>query len=286
MRMSPYLGVMTRAPGPELVAQAGLAEGFGLLVQEVMEDSPAAKGGLQQHDLLYRFEDQKLVNVEQLSALVRAAGTGSEVKLTVRRAGKDVELTVKVEEKLMPAERGHGGPPGFPDFRSFGRSGPEWSGDMRQRMDQFNDAMRKYQQELQEWMRNPKDNPQPKMPRFEGEPRDGTTRGGPPHGRGGRPESHFEKRDVERSVIRRDDKGEYALRSGSEGKEFVVRPKDGEERRFPISTEEQRRAVPAEYQARLDELEKMSRELPTRPDPEEHGKGSNSTTTPPGKQTI
>lgn len=266
MKPSAYLGIMTRAPGPELVAQAGLKDGFGLLIQEVMEDSPASKAGLQQHDLLHLFEDQKLVNVEQLSALVRAAGKDSEVKLTVRRTGKDVEVKVKIEEKLMPVERRHGGPHGYPDFRSFGHSMHQWGDDFRERMERFNQAMREYQERLQDWMRGPQDGPQPQMPRFEGERRDGPPP--PPRDgeRGDRPDYRYEKREEERKVTRRDEAGEYSLQSGADGKEFIVRPKSGEEQRYELNSDAQREAIPSEYKAKLEELEKMSRDLPTRPD--------------------
>ena len=274
MRASAYLGIMTRAPGPELVAQAGLKEGFGLLIQDVMQDSPASKGGLQQHDLLHLFEDQKLVNVEQLSALVNAAGKDSEVKLTVRRAGQDVVVTVKIEEKLMPAERRHGGPPGgFPDFRSFGHQMHEWGSDFRERMERFNRAMREYQEQLQDWMRGPKDKPQPEMPRFEEERREGGPSGGrPPYPKGDRDERdgrsgmRYESRSDDRSVIRRDEAGEYSLRSSGDGRVFTVRLKDGEEQRFELNTPDQREKVPAEFKEKLQELEKMSREIPRRPD--------------------
>lgn len=271
MKPAAYLGIMTRAPGPELVAQAGLKEGFGLLIQEVMQDSPASKAGLKQHDLLHLFEDQKLVNVEQLSALVRAAGKDGEVKLTVRRAGQDVTVTVKIEEKLMPVERRHGGPHGgFPDFRSFGHQMHEWGDDFRDRMDRFNQSMRDYQEQLQDWMRGPKDKPLPPPPRFEGERRDGSSGGrpAPPRGgdRDGRYEVREEKRTEERVVTRRDEAGEYSLRSGGEGAVFIVRPKDGGEQRYEVNNQEQRETVPAEYKAKLEELEKMSRDLPKRPD--------------------
>ncbi len=274
MKPSAYLGIMTRAPGPELVAQAGLKEGFGLLIQEVMQDSPASKGGLQQHDLLHLFEDQKIVNVEQLTALVRAAGKGSDVKLTVRRAGQDVVVTVKIEEKMMPSERRHGGPPGgFPDFRSFGHQMHEWGSDFRERMERFNQAMREYQERLQDWMRGPRDRPQPEMPRFDEERREGGPGGGrPPYPRGERDERdarsnmRYENHNEERSVTRRDEAGEYSLRSSGGEKVFIVRPKEGEEQRFELNTPEQREKVPADFMGKLEELERMSRDMPRRPD--------------------
>lgn len=273
MKMMPYLGIMTRAPGPEVVAQAGLNEGFGLLVQEVMPESPAAKAGLKQHDLLHLFEDQKIVNVDQLTALVRAAGKGKEVKLTVKRGGQDVVVTLMIEEKLMPVERHFGGPPGgFPDMRSFIPRMQEWGEEQRERAERFGDAMREYQNRLQEWMRGPKDRPQPEMPRFEGERRGGLDGDRPPPPRDGERGDRTENRKQvtvdDRAVTRRDDAGEYSYRSTREGKVFTVKPKDGEEQEFEVNTPEQREKVPAAFRQKLEELEKMSRTLPERPGPE------------------
>jgi hypothetical protein len=46
MKPTAYIGVMTRGVPPEVRAQTGIGEGFGLLVEEVMPDSPAQKAGL------------------------------------------------------------------------------------------------------------------------------------------------------------------------------------------------------------------------------------------------
>lgn len=284
MKMTPYLGIMTRAPGPELVAQAGLKEGFGLLIQEIMPESPAAKAGLKQHDLLHLFEDQKLVNVDQLTALVRAEGKDKEVKLTVKRGGQDVVVTLKIEEKLMPVERRFGGPPGFPDLRSFGPRMQEWGEDVRQRTEQFGDEMREYQHRLQEWMRGLRDGPKPEMPRFEGDRRGGPDgdRPPPPQRGGDRTETRTEVKVEDRAVTRRDDDGEYSYRSSTrEGKIFTVRPKDGEEQKFEVNTPEQRGKVPEAFRRKLEELEKMSRSIPDRPHAPE---GEPRPEPPPGRK--
>src|SRR5436190_19941279 len=48
----PYLGVVTNTAPAALATQFGLTEGFGLVVEEVVPDSPAQAAGLQRHDLL------------------------------------------------------------------------------------------------------------------------------------------------------------------------------------------------------------------------------------------
>lgn len=101
----PYLGIVTRDAGPELTSQLRQPEGFGLIVEEVLPDSPAKAGGLERNDLIIKFEDQLLANPPQLEALVRRAGKDKESTLTILRGGAEQKLTIKVGEKMLPERR-------------------------------------------------------------------------------------------------------------------------------------------------------------------------------------
>ncbi len=101
MGPQPFVGIVTAEVPAAVSAQLGLPAGFGLLVQEVLPDSPAAKAGIQQYDILKTFNDQQLVNPDQLSTLVRAAGKDKEVGFTVIRKGQEQHLSVTVGERLM-----------------------------------------------------------------------------------------------------------------------------------------------------------------------------------------
>ncbi len=108
-----FIGLVTnRVPGA-LAAQLGLPEGFGLIVDSVVPDSPAATGGVQKHDLLKLFGDQKLVSPDQLSTLVRSQPDGADVPLTLVRKGQEMKLTVKLAKRAPEA----GG--GWPGMRNF-----------------------------------------------------------------------------------------------------------------------------------------------------------------------
>ena len=105
-----YLGVSASPPPAVLRKQLGLAVGMGLVVDFVVPDSPAAKAGLQQYDVLQKLEDQLLVNQEQFSVLVRSHKPGNEVKLTIIRDGKPQTLTAKlVEHDVEPLVEGREG---------------------------------------------------------------------------------------------------------------------------------------------------------------------------------
>lgn len=102
----PFLGVATAPVDPSLGAQLGLAEGFGLLVHHIDPDSPA-DAVLKAHDVLTKFNDQILVNHDQLAALVRNAGSGATVSLTVIRAGNETATDVALVEREVPAYQRH-----------------------------------------------------------------------------------------------------------------------------------------------------------------------------------
>ncbi|RBP47440.1 PDZ domain-containing protein [Roseimicrobium gellanilyticum] len=101
----PFLGVVLGPVDESLGSQLGLSRGVGILVRAVMDDSPAAKSGVMEHDVLHYFNDQLLVNEPQLQALVQQAGIGNEVKLTLFRKGKVEAIQVKLGEIVASEER-------------------------------------------------------------------------------------------------------------------------------------------------------------------------------------
>jgi len=101
-----YLGVTTSPVPPVLRDQLKLPRGFGLVVDGVEADSPAAKAGLHKSDVLQRLGDQDLVNAQQLTALVWAKKAGDKISLTVLREAKPVTVEVTLTEKEQQATEG------------------------------------------------------------------------------------------------------------------------------------------------------------------------------------
>lgn len=106
----PFLGLVLGSVDEATAAQLDLPEGTGVLVRAVMPDSPAAKAGVLQHDVLRYFNDQLLTNEPQLQTLVRQAGVGTEVTLKLLRKGKEETITVKVGEHAMSENEQREGP--------------------------------------------------------------------------------------------------------------------------------------------------------------------------------
>ncbi|MDP0489797.1 MAG: PDZ domain-containing protein [Verrucomicrobiota bacterium JB023] len=91
----PWLGVRLEWVDRALAEHLkGVPIGFGLLVEKVEEGSPAALAGLQELDVLWKFDDQLLANQWQLYSLMRLKGIDGEASLTVTRGGEPVVLPV------------------------------------------------------------------------------------------------------------------------------------------------------------------------------------------------
>ncbi|HET6247849.1 MAG TPA: PDZ domain-containing protein [Tepidisphaeraceae bacterium] len=105
-----YLGVSASPPTAALRKQLSLSRGMGLMIDFVVPDSPAAKAGLEQYDVLQKLDDQLIINPPQLSVLVRSHKPGDEIKLGIIHQGKPATLTVKlVEHELDPLPDEEGG---------------------------------------------------------------------------------------------------------------------------------------------------------------------------------
>lgn len=105
-----FLGVETSEVPRVLSEQLGLAKGFGLVVDYVVPDGPAATAGVQQNDILKMLNDQILMQPDQLSRLIRSYPDGTNVTLTILRKGQESRLTVKLGKKEVPARRDFFGP--------------------------------------------------------------------------------------------------------------------------------------------------------------------------------
>jgi PDZ domain len=126
-----YLGVtIGRLPDP---VRAQLPDTIpreqGLLVDQVMNGSPAEKAGLQPFDILLQYNDQKLFSPEQLTRLVGSDTGRQPVKLTMVRGGKVSTLDVTIGETSLPESAKRSGPELHPlhryHQRQYGGPGPQ-----------------------------------------------------------------------------------------------------------------------------------------------------------------
>jgi len=103
-----WLGVSIQPLTPELAKSFGVKDTKGVLVSEVMPDSPAAKSGLKQGDILIEFEGKKVDAPADLQRAVGLSNPGQSAKLKLWR-GQDgkapEEKTLEVKIGEAPDER-------------------------------------------------------------------------------------------------------------------------------------------------------------------------------------
>ncbi len=235
-----YIGVLTREIPAELRSQFSLPDGFGVMIDDVMPDSPAKAAGLKRHDILVKFGDQQLVNMEQLMVLVRAKNKGDVVNLTILTGGKETQMPVTLGERMVAAK----------DRRSpHDFSG--WPQGLNGEMKHFQKDLHQYQERLQDWMKGGKEQPMPQPPDFHvpgQHPRSDRREGEPQRPTLTQPHAAM-------NITRRDDSGEYSLKREDGRATFSVRPNHGKEQSWPVNTEEERQAVPEAFRDKLRLLE-------------------------------
>ena len=85
----------------EISQKHGLREGFGVLIVEVLKETPAAQSGLATGDLVVAVRERPVVDTRTLQRLVAATPVGEELPLTVLRRG-DGRHRVSVRVGVMP----------------------------------------------------------------------------------------------------------------------------------------------------------------------------------------
>ena len=91
-----WLGVVIQEVNKDLAESFGLEKPAGALVAQVLDNGPAAKGGLQVGDVILSMNGQPIVMSADLPHLVGALKAGSKATLEVIRDGKrkNLDLTV------------------------------------------------------------------------------------------------------------------------------------------------------------------------------------------------
>jgi len=91
--------------GPRIGIKAQDTEnGKGVKVVDVDDDSPAAKAGIKEGDVITLFDGKPVNSANELADLARAAKAKPSVAIKLTRAGKPQDVTVKIPRKLKTAE--------------------------------------------------------------------------------------------------------------------------------------------------------------------------------------
>ncbi len=106
-----WLGVQIQKVTPAIAASLGLDGDHGALVAVVTPNSPGAKAGLKQGDVILSFDGSKINELHDLPRLVAAAAPDSGATVTVWRGGQTKELqatlgTLPDSNRIASADRG------------------------------------------------------------------------------------------------------------------------------------------------------------------------------------
>lgn len=129
-----WLGVETQEVNAEKAKELKLSHEHGALIGKVLSDSPAAKAGLKENDIVTEINGQRVEGTAQFRRMIREIPAGRAVQLSVWRDGKQQTITAtlgKAEErhsalmKVRPQTFAFRVPemPEIPDVPNF-----EWNG--------------------------------------------------------------------------------------------------------------------------------------------------------------
>jgi len=93
-----YLGVYVQPLSPDLQKAFKLPDRMGALVGGVLEDSPAAKAGLQEGDVIIEMDGKKIVEARQLRLLIAQSPPSRQVKFKLLRDGRERTVTATLGE--------------------------------------------------------------------------------------------------------------------------------------------------------------------------------------------
>jgi len=106
-----FLGIVIQQLTPELADSFDLDRKQGILVSQVSEDSPAARAGLRQGDVITAYRGRPVDDIGQFRNAVALTAPGTEVTLKVLRDGKAQQLDARIG-KLTEGEMAAAGAPG------------------------------------------------------------------------------------------------------------------------------------------------------------------------------
>jgi S1-C subfamily serine protease len=100
-----WLGVEPQDLSAELAESLQLPVRSGALITGVLQDGPAARGGLRPGDVVVRVGDETVANTSDLLTAVAALPPESQVRLQVQRGAQALELRVTLARRPPPERR-------------------------------------------------------------------------------------------------------------------------------------------------------------------------------------
>lgn len=97
-----YLGVQTQEVTKENFSKFGLKDVRGVAVEKVADDSPAKQAGLQDGDVIVKFNGEEVTGFRKLSRLISETSPDHQARLTILRGGSERDITVTMGKRPTP----------------------------------------------------------------------------------------------------------------------------------------------------------------------------------------
>jgi serine protease Do len=126
-----YLGIGIGEVSSERAKALKLPEERGIEITRVEEDSPAAKAGLKQGDVVLEYNGQRVEGTEQFVRLVRETPAGRAVKLLINRGGATQTITATVGQHKHQ-----------PEVFRWREGQGQWQEDLKRNMERLRENLR------------------------------------------------------------------------------------------------------------------------------------------------
>lgn len=93
-----YIGLNLESLNEQLGEHFGVKNGNGILITEILEDSPAEKAGLKAGDVIIKVDGAKVAEISDIQKAVREKKEGEEIEIAFLRNKKKKKLSVEVAE--------------------------------------------------------------------------------------------------------------------------------------------------------------------------------------------
>ena len=133
-----WLGIAMRPVNERVVERYNMDRPKGVIVEQVMDDSPAKKADLKPLDIILKIDGEEVFQSNEVQNIIALKNPDDVIKLTILRDGKEKEIRVKLGQKDTGKEGSE--PQEEDEVASLGLSIQNLTDEIRSRYNAYKDA--------------------------------------------------------------------------------------------------------------------------------------------------
>ncbi len=94
-----WLGVVTQSVDYDLAEAFDLEVKYGVIINEVVDDSPAEEAGLENDDIIVSIDGERITDYDDLVDMLTERGEGDQITIGLIRDGKALDVQVKLAKR-------------------------------------------------------------------------------------------------------------------------------------------------------------------------------------------